>query len=117
MSAASIALTALDPFDFAFVDAVLHMQGVEGQPTAEEARAAHSVLDSYFAALMRAPISADPQDDEWLEGHTLESAAAQFAFLFFHFGVLSVNHATGRQRAAFSGWWATGELPPDLRRG
>jgi hypothetical protein len=110
------ALEKLDPFDHAFVDAVLRIQGIDELPTSEQFRAARAVLDAYYSALMRAPASTSPLDEEWLEGHTLESAASQFAFLFTQYSVLYLSQASDAQIAAFTQWWQTGEppMPPAL---
>jgi hypothetical protein len=104
-------LQELDPFDYAFVEAVLRLQGIDVVPSQKQLHVAIQVLNDYFAALMRAPESRDPIDAEWLDGHTLDSAAAEFAFLFMHYNVLYVSQASGEQLAAFSHWWSTGEQP------
>jgi len=101
----------LDPFDAAFVEAVLRIQGIDEVPTREQLRAALQELNDYIGALSRAPRSDDPVDAEWLDGHTLDSAASQFAFLFMQYGVLRVSQASRDQMAAFNHWWQTGELP------
>src|SRR5690349_6666981 len=73
-------LEDLDPFDAAFVEAVLHIQGIDEIPTRVQQHAALQLLNDYIGALSRVPHSDDPVDVEWLDGHTLDSAASQFAF-------------------------------------
>ena len=108
-------LEQLDPFDHAFVDAVLRIRGVDEMPTFEQFKDAILVLEAYYSALMKAPSSKDPRDEGWLDGHTIESAASQFAFLFNRFDVLYVSQATHEQLAAFTEWWTTGDMPNELK--
>jgi len=102
-------LEQLDPFDHAFVDALLHLRGVDGPPTPEEFAAAHGELVEYYGALELAPASGTAIDDDWLEGQSIEAAAAQLAYLYSRFGVLYRSQATPMQLVAFHRWWATGE--------
>ncbi len=102
-------LEQLDPFDHAFVDALLLLQGVDGPPTLDEFRAALEDLSSYYSALELAPPSTTALDDSWPEGQSIDIAAAQLAFLFSRFGVLYRSQATAMQLAAFQRWWVTGD--------
>jgi hypothetical protein len=99
----------LDPFDHAFVDALLHLRGVDGPPDADEYTAAYAELAEYYAALELAPACSTALDDEWLEGQSIEAAAAQLAYLYSRFGVLYRSQATPTQLLAFQRWWTTGD--------
>jgi hypothetical protein len=100
---------SLDPFDHAFVDALLHLHGVDGPPTREEFSDALEELARYYSALELAPPSSTAIDDEWLEGQSIDVAAAQLAYLFSRFGVLYRSQATPAQLTAFQLWWANGD--------
>ena len=102
-------LEQLDPFDHAFVDALLHLRGVDGPPSAEEFSAAHGELMDYYSALELAPACSTAIDDAWIEGQSIQAAAAQLAYLYSRFGVLYRSQATPTQLAAFQRWWTTGE--------
>lgn len=103
-------LLELDPFDHAFVDAVLRLRGIFELPSVDELKSALDELNRYYTALMQAPVSSDPADEPWLRGQSIDAAASRFAFLFTQFGVLYVSQATPRQRAALDAWWETGDL-------
>jgi hypothetical protein len=108
-------LSTLDPFDHFFVDAVLHLRGIDTEPTLDQLREACAVLDAFYRAVMKAPESEHPVDIEWLEGHSMDSAAAQFAFLYTQFGLIYLSQADVRQVDAWKFWWRTGEVPDWLR--
>ena len=109
LAAPAQSLDQLDPFDHAFVDALLHLRGVDGPPALEEFRHALAELASYYGALELAPPSSTALDDVWLEGQSMDVAGAQLAYLFNRFGVLYRSQATTAQLAAFQQWWATGD--------
>lgn len=102
-------LEQLDPFDHAFVDAVLHLRGIDEPPSYDEFRSALDELASYYGALALAPPSTTALDDTWLDGQSIDVAAAQLAFLYCRFGVLYRSQAKPLQLAAFHRWWATGD--------
>jgi hypothetical protein len=103
-------LDQLDPFDHAFVDALLHLGGVDGPPALEEFRVALDELARYYSALELAPPSSTALDDAWLEGQSMDVAGAQLAYLFHRFGVLYRSQATTAQLSAFQQWWTTGDV-------
>lgn len=103
-------LSMLEGFDLYFVEAVLRIRGAGDDPTTEQLRAARAQFDGYYAAVIRTP-EPDDVDKEWLDGHTFDSAAAQFAFLYTQFGVIYVSQATADEIAAFTRWWTTDVLP------
>jgi hypothetical protein len=100
----------LDGFDRYFVDAVLQIRGVLDVPSPEQLREACTQLDAYYAAVMRAPEPPAADDEDWLDGHTFDSAATQAAYLYLHFGVVHVGQATAAETQAFSDWWLNGLL-------
>ena len=102
-------LDQLDPFDHAFVDAVLHLQGIDEPPSFAEFKSALDELASYYTALELAPPGGNALDDTWLEGQPIDGAAAQLAFLYCRFGLLYRSQATPLQLLAFQRWWATGD--------
>jgi hypothetical protein len=102
-------LEQLDPFDHAFVDAVLHLHGIDEPPSFDEFRLALDELASYYNALALAPPGGNALDDTWLEGQPIDHAAAQLAFLYCRFGVLYRSQASPMQLLAFQRWWATGD--------
>jgi hypothetical protein len=106
---AAESLEQLDPFDHAFVDAVLHLREIDEPPSYEEFRSALDELASYYGALALAPPGGTALDDTWLEGQPIDQAAAQLAFLYCRFGVLYRSQATPMQLLAFNRWWATGD--------
>ena len=60
------------------------------------------MLGEYYAALMKAPAPNDPDDDKWLEEHTIDSAAFRLAFLWVRYGVAvsESGHARSDGRVA-----------------
>jgi hypothetical protein len=106
---AAQSLEQLDPFDHAFVDAILHLHGIDEPPSYEDFRFALDQLASYYSALALAPPSGTALDDTWLEGQPIEQAAAQLAFLYCRFGVLYRSQATPMQLLTFQRWWSTGD--------
>ncbi len=73
MHLAAESLEQLDPFDHAFVDAVLHLRGIDEPPSLEEFREALAELGTYYAALQAS--SPAPRAMRWLRvdlAHRLE---------------------------------------------
>ena len=99
----------LDPFDHAFVDTLLHLRGVDDEPTVDELGSALDELRQYYAALELAPPSITSIDDEWIDGQSIDAAAAQLAYLYNRFGVLFRSQATPGQLHSFQRWWTTGD--------
>ncbi|MEO8313369.1 MAG: hypothetical protein ABI645_01125 [Pseudomonadota bacterium] len=99
----------LDPFDHAFVNTLLCLRGVEEPPSYAEFAETLQELANYYSALVLAPPSCTAIDDDWLEGQSIDSAAAQLAFLYYRFGLLYRSQAKPSQLAAFQRWWATGD--------
>jgi len=111
---AAHSLEQLDPFDHAFVDALLHLRGVDDEPSFDEFKAALDELGEYYAALELAPASSTAIDDDWMEGHSIDATAAQLAYLYSRFGVLYRSQATPTQLHSFQRWWMTGDEPTQL---
>ena len=105
---AAESLEQLDPFDHAFVDAVLHLRGIDEPPSLEEFREALAELGTYYSALQASSPAPRATEDDW-SGGSVESAAAELAYLFSRFGVLYRSQARPSQLAAFQRWWATGD--------
>jgi hypothetical protein len=108
---AARSLEQLDPFDHAFVDALLHLRGVDQQPSFEEFKSALDELGEYYEALELAPPSCTSIDDDWTDGQSIDAAAAQLAYLYSRFGVLYRSQATPTQLHSFQRWWMTGDEP------
>lgn len=104
-------LSLLDGFDRYFVEAVLRIRGIYAEPMASQMQDACSALDSYYNAIVNAPPSERAADENWLDGHTFDSAAAQSAFLFIKFGVVDASRATAQELEAFNSWWLREVLP------
>jgi hypothetical protein len=111
---AAHSLEQLDPFDHAFVDALLHLHGVDDEPSFPEFKSALEELGKYYAALELSPPSGNAIDDNWIAGQSIEAAAAQLAYLYSRFGVLYRSQATPPQLLAFTRWWNTGDEPMSL---
>ncbi len=109
LAAPALSLEELDPFDHAFVDALLLLRGVDVPPSFEEFAAAMEELARYYSALELAPPSTTALDDEWIEGQSIDVAAALLAYLFNRFGVLYRSQAAPAQLAAFQRWWTMGD--------
>lgn len=105
---AAESLEQLDPFDHAFVDAVLHLRGIDEPPSLEEFHQALAELGTYYSALQASKTAPRTPEDDWTGG-SVESAAAELAYLFSRFGVLYRSQARPAQLAAFQRWWATGD--------
>jgi hypothetical protein len=108
-------LEQLDPFDHAFVDTLLHLRGVDEPPSYEEFRDALAELGRYYSALELAPPCSTALDDTWPEGHSIDAAAAQLAYLYNRFGVLYRSQAKPGQLAAFQRWWTSGDDTIDFQ--
>ena len=104
----------LDPFDHAFVEAVLLLRGIDGIPTSHELSEALATLNSFFSALMKTPVSRELDDFEHLDADSLDTAATMYAFLYTQFGLVYWAHASAEHLAAFAHWQCTGELPRGL---
>jgi hypothetical protein len=100
----------LDPFDSAFVDALLLLRGVDEPPTLEQFTGALSTLNRFYTALMKAPLARDVEDAEITED-SLYSQAMSYACLYECFGLASFGQATLQQRDAVAQWVANGDLP------
>jgi hypothetical protein len=99
----------LDPFDSAFVDALLLLRGVDEPPTMEEFSGALATLNRFYSALMKAPLAGDAE----LTGENLYAQAMGYACLYERFGLVSFGAATRAQVDAVAAWISSGELSPD----
>jgi hypothetical protein len=102
----------LDPFDSAFVDALLLLRGVDEPPTLDEFTSALATLNRFYTALMKAPLDRDAEDVEVTE-ESLYTQAMSYACLYEYFGLVSFSQATRWQMDAVSAWVNSGNLPSE----
>lgn len=100
----------LDPFDSAFIDALLLLRGVDEPPTPDEFTDALSTLNRFYTALMKAPLSRDAEDVEVTED-SLYTQALSYACLYERFGLVSFSQATCEQLDTVAAWVSSGDLP------
>lgn len=100
----------LDPFDSAFVDALLLLRGIDEPPNLDQFTDALSTLNRFYTALMKAPLARDAEDVDVTED-SLYTQALSFACLYERFGLVSFSHATEEQIDAVTAWVRTGDLP------
>lgn len=97
----------LDPFNRAFVTAVLRMNGIRGTANLEQFKAAIMTMSDYYTAMAAsADAGAALEDDSWLEGLDIADAGQLAAFCFVRFGTITPPDAG--QRAAFDRWRGVG---------
>jgi hypothetical protein len=106
----------LDPFDSAFVDALLLLRGVDEPPTLDQFTGALATLNQFYTALMKAPLARDAEDLDVTED-SLYTQAMNFACLYEWFGLVSFSHATEDQTDAVTAWVRSGDLPTDTSIG
>jgi hypothetical protein len=95
-------LEQLDPYNHSFVETVLQLQGVHGNPTLPEFKAALRTLGTYYEELAAAFDRGDPVDEEWLEGQNHSAAGREHAFYFVMFGTVTLP--TTEQQHALDRW-------------
>jgi hypothetical protein len=99
----------LDPFDSAFVDALLLLRGVDEPPTIEEFTDALATLNRFYTALMKAPLARDAEEVEVTED-SLFSQAMRYACLYERFGLVTFSEATPEQVDTVGAWVSSGDL-------
>jgi hypothetical protein len=100
----------LDPFDSAFVDALLLLRGVDEPPSLQEFTDALATLNRFYTALMKAPLARDAEGAEFTED-SLYNQAMGYACLYECFGLVSLSQATAAQRESVASWVSSGDLP------
>lgn len=100
----------LDPFDSAFVDALLLLRGVDEPPTLDEFTDALATLNRFYTALMKAPLTRDAEEVDVTED-SLYTQAMGFACMYEWFGLVSFSQATDQQIEAVASWVRSGDLP------
>ena len=99
----------LDPFDSAFVDALLLLRGVDEPPTLQQFTDALATLNRFYTELMKAPLTRDAEDIEVTED-SLYSQAMSYACLYERFRLVSFSQATSEQKDAVANWISNGDL-------
>ena len=109
-----------NPFDRAFVEAVLEVRGVHVNPTLEDFRHAVAILSEYYTALTLTPVAREGEalafDGGYPDHELLGSVATQCAFLFTQYGIACWSHAGIEQTEAYTRWRDTGKLPDQKPR-
>lgn len=80
----------LDPYNHAFVETVLRLQGTVGHPSLEEFAAALRTLGFYYEELAAATDRGDQVDESWLEDRDPADAGREHAFYFVQFGTVTL---------------------------
>jgi hypothetical protein len=98
----ALSLDQLDPYNHAFVETVLKLQGVAESPTLEQFSAAMQTLSAFYLELAAAMDRGDKLNEDWLEGKDPSEAGQEDAFYFVSFGTAILP--SDEQVHAFHRW-------------